>query len=187
MNRKLINRLYWGFWSSTTLLVGILTGYFIAHSLLLGPFFTWFIESDKISLLQQTFSIYKATPGYAHLYGLYYVPLLLSLISGGVWTILAFILKRDRVISIIAGLPTYFISIAFFATGFTNTEQAVMSGVADAATYQLFASENVPLHTSFAVIHAISFSLLLMIALKEIRSLYFSTLQSHDARMRAEP
>lgn len=82
---------------------------------------------------------------------------------------MAFVLKRDRVISIFAGLPTYFISAIFFATGFSKVEELVMSGIADNATNQLFALENVPLHTSFAVIHTISFVLLLVIALRKIK------------------
>ena len=168
MNKDVMNKLYWGLWCSTTVLVGILTGYFIAHSLLLGQFFSWSIESGKVGLLRQTYSVFRQTPGYSLLYGLYYTPILLSLVSGGIWTVLAFVMRRDRVISFFAGLPTYFMSAIFMATGFSSTENAVMSGVANEATNQLFALENVPIHTSFAIIHAVSFLLLLVIALKKL-------------------
>jgi hypothetical protein len=168
MHKNIMNQLYWSSWFSTTIFVGILAGYFISHSVLLGPFFSWFIESGKVDLLHQTFSVYRETAGYSHLYNLYYAPILFSLISGGIWTILAFILKRDRVISIFAGLPTYFMSAIFLATGFSNTENAVMSGIADDATNRLFALENVPIHTSFAIIHTISFLLLLVIVLRKV-------------------
>lgn len=85
---NLMNKLYWGFWCSTTVLVGILAGFFIAHSLLLGPFFSWFIESGKVDLLRQTFSVYRATAGYSHLYNLYYAPIFFHLFraaSGQYW------------------------------------------------------------------------------------------------------
>lgn len=171
MHKNFINKLYWGFWCSTTILTGILAGFMISHSLILGPFFTWFIESGNVDLLQSTFSVYRTSSSASLLHSLYYMPLLLALISGAIWTVLSFLLKRDRIIAVIAGLSTFWVSIIFLGTGFGEVEEAAMSGIADETTMQLFASLNLPIHTSFAIIYTVSFLLLLIVVLKKINNL----------------
>ena len=52
MNNALLNKLYWIFLCSTIILSGILAGFMISHSIMLGRFFTWYIESGNMELLQ---------------------------------------------------------------------------------------------------------------------------------------
>lgn len=169
MHKNFINKLYWGFWCSTIILIGIMAGFMISHSLMLGRFFTWFIESDNVDLLCQTFSVFRGSVNYSFYYSLYLYPLLFSLISGVIWTVLSLIMKRDRIIAIIAGLSTLWVGIIFITYKFGTVEDAVVSGIADETTMQLFASINVPIHTSFALIYTISFLLLLIVVLKKIK------------------
>ena len=171
MHKNFINKLYWIFWCSTTILTGIMAGFMISHSLMLGRFFNWFIESGNVDLLRQTFSVFRGTGNYSFFYSLYLSPLLLSLISGIIWTVLSFILKRDRIIAIIAGLATVWVGAIFVAFKFGKVEEAVMMGIADETTMQLFASLNLPIHTSFAIIYTVSFLLLLIVVLKKINNL----------------
>ena len=84
---------------------------------------------------------------------------------------LSFILKRDRIIAIIAGLATVWVGVIFVAFEFGKVENAVMMGIADETTMQLFASLNLPIHTSFAIIYTVSFLLLLIVVLKKINNL----------------
>ena len=58
MNKNIIDKLYWFFWASTTILTGILAGFMISHSIMLGRFFTWYVESGNMELLRQTFSVF---------------------------------------------------------------------------------------------------------------------------------
>lgn len=162
-------RAYWYSWCGITIVTGILAGFMISQSLILGPFFTWFVEAGKTDLLRETYSVYRASGTFALRYSLYYLPLLLSLVFGGIWTVLAFLHKPDRVVAIIAGLSTYWVSALFIGTGFMGVEEATMKGLADEVTLQRFVSLNVPLHSTFAVIYTISLALLLVVAIRRMR------------------
>jgi len=168
MIKNIINKLFWPFWCSTTILTGILAGFMISHSIMFGRFFTWFIESGNVDLLRSTYSVFRPlNESYDALYDYF---LLFALISGIIWFVLALILKRERIIATIAGLATVWVSVIFFGTGFDEVEEAALSGIADETTMQLFASLNVPIHTSFAIIYTVSFLLLLVVALKRIKT-----------------
>ena len=168
MNKNIINKLYWIFWCSTTILTGILAGFMISHSIMFGRFFTWFIKSGNVDLLLSTYSVFRpSNESYDALYDYF---LLCAFISGIIWVVLALILKRDRIIATIAGLATVWVSVIFIGTGFDEVEEAALSGIADETTMQLFASLNVPIHTSFAIIYTVSFLLLLVVALKRIKT-----------------
>ena len=163
MKKKFLLKLFWIFWFSTTVLTGILSGFMISHSIMLGRFFNWYIESDNRELLRQTFTVFREThaPGV-----LYNSPLYLALLSGVVWTVLAFILKRDRIIACLAGLSTFWVGNIFFLSLLNKAEEAVLSSNADAAMAQYYLSINLPLHISFAVIYLASVFLLLWVPLK---------------------
>ena len=168
MNRNIINKLYWIFWCSTTVFTGISAGMMIAHTLQLGRFFTWLIESGNEDLLHQTFTVFRQTN---RIQDMSYDSLLyLALVSGIIWIVLAFILKRERIIAIIAGLSTVWVGAIFSISDIDEAEEAVLSGTADAGLTQLFVSINVPVHTCFAVIYTVCFILLLYVALKRIKT-----------------
>jgi hypothetical protein len=166
-DKNIIDKLYWIFWCSTTILTGILAGFMISHAIMFGRFFTWFIESGNADLLRSTYTVFRESSSPQVLYNSF---LYLALASGIIWTVLAFLMKRDRIIAIIAGLSTFWVSLVFFGTGFDELEEAVMLGIADETTMQSFASLNVPIHTCFAIFYVVSLLLLLVVALKRIKS-----------------
>ena len=165
MSKNILNKLFWVFWCSTTILTGILAEFMVSHSIMLGRFFNWYIESGNVELLHQTFTVFRevSSPPPQDLYD---VPLYLAFVSGVIWTVLAFVLKRDRIIAMIAGLSTYWVGNIFFISDLNEAEEAVLSGIADASVTQFFASINLPIHTCFAVIYVVSLLLLLLVALK---------------------
>jgi len=169
MNKNIISRLYWIFWFSTTVLTGICAGFMIAHILQLGRFFTWLIESGNEALLHQTFTIFRETNRIQDM--AYDSILYLTLVSGIIWIVFAFILKRERIIAIIAGLSTFWVGNIFSISDIDEAEEAVLSGTADARLTELFVSINVPTHTSFAVIYTVCFILLLYIAFKRLKTI----------------
>ncbi len=54
-------------------------------------------------------------------------------------------------------------SSVFFASGFSDAEEAVATGVADETVRQFFVSWNMPMHTTFATFYTLCFFLLLFI------------------------
>ncbi|MBN1892117.1 MAG: hypothetical protein JW780_04990 [Clostridiales bacterium] len=169
MNKNILSRLYWIFWCATTMLTGILAGFLISHSVMLGRFFTWMLESGNEDLLRQTFSVFRDTvsppPNI-----IYNIPLYLGLIFGILYTVVSFLLKRDRVIAVIAGLSTFWVGNIFFVSNFNKAEEAVMTGTAEADVMIFFMRTNLPFHITFAFIYSVSFFLLLLVALKKIKN-----------------
>ncbi len=170
MNNTYKNRLFWIFWCSTTILTGILAGFLTSHAIMFGRFQTWFIESGNVDLLHKTFTVFREASSPQVLYDSFFY---LALASGIIWTVLAFLMKRDRIIAMIAGLSTLWVSIVFFASNFGRAEDEVLMGIADERMTQLFVSLNVPIHTCFAIFYVLSLFLLLVVALKNKQS--FST------------
>lgn len=163
----IICRIYAILWFLITILTGILAGFLTSHSIMLGRFFTWLIESDNYKVFIETFSVFReATHANVH-YNLF---LWASLIIGIIWIIFCFIVKKNRIIGLIAGLSSLWVSCVFFASNFSDAEEAVAMGVADEAVRQFFVSWNIPMHISFAVFYTLCFFLLLLAGCKEIRS-----------------
>jgi len=163
MKKNTLRKLFWIFWCSTTILTGILAGFLVSHSIMLGRFFQWFIESGNEDLLHQTYTVFRAA-GNPHI--AYNIPLLLAFISGIIWTVLAFVAKRDRIIAATAGLSTTWVGVIFFISNFAEAEEAVMTATADATLTQLYTTLNLPLHTLFAAMYVVSLFLLLLVPLK---------------------
>ena len=136
----------------------------ISHAIMLGRFFTWFVETGNMDLLQSTYSVFRRANNPHILYNSF---LYLGLISGIIWTVLAFLKKKNRFIAAVAGLSTLWVATIFRFLNFDYMEEAVVSGIADGKTAQSFAALNVPIHVCFAVIYSISFFLLLFIVLKK--------------------
>ena len=175
MNAKLINKLFWYFWFATTIYTGILCGFMISHSLILGRYFSWSVATGH-SL--SNFTAFRNTRDYPIYYGLYYSFLWVHLLIGIIWTVLTFLSKRERIekiIAIIAGLSSFWVGLIFSISDIDEAEEAVMSGTANASMKQLFVLLNVPVHTSFAIIYLVSFFLMLVIA---YRNLEFKNLDS---------
>jgi hypothetical protein len=174
MNKNILSKMYWIFWCAATMLTGILAGFLISHSVMLGRYFTWMLESGNEDLLRQTFSVFResVSPPPQIIYN---IPLYLGLIFGVVYTVLSFLLKRDRIIAVTAGLSTFWVANIFFISNFNKAEAAVMSSTADAEVMQFFENTNLPFHITFAVIYSVSFFLLLVVALKKIQKLASKT------------
>ena len=146
-------------WFAVTLLTGILAGFLVSHSVMLGRYFTWLIKSGHYEVFTGTFSVFRlATRANVH-YNLF---LWVHLVLGILWAASCFIVRSRRIVALAAGLSSFWVGSVFFATGFASAEQAVASGMADAATRSFFAAWNLPLHASFAVFYTACFLLLLL-------------------------
>jgi hypothetical protein len=163
MKKNTLNKLFWVFWCSTTILTGILAGFLVSHAIMFGRFLQWFMESGNETLLHQTYTVFRAASS-PHI--AYNIPLSLAFVSGIIWTVLAFIVKRDRIIAVTAGLSTVWVSMIFFISDFGEAEEAMMTATADARLTQLYTSLNLPIHTLFAAMYVVSLFLLLLVPLK---------------------
>jgi len=162
-----IHRIHKILWFLITILTGILAGFLTSHSVMLGRYFTWLIESENYRVFIDTFSVFRSeTQANIH-YNLF---LWASLIVGIIWTIVSFIVKKNRIVALISGLSSFWVSCVFFASDFSNAEEAVAMGVADEAIRKFFVSWNIPMHTSFAIFYTFCFLLLLISGCKDIYS-----------------
>jgi len=158
-NGEFFRRIHWVLWFAITMLTGILAGFLASHSVMLGRYFTWLIESGNNQVFTDTFSVFReATHANVH-YNLF---LWASFAIGIIWTISSFIVRKNRIVSLIAGLSSFWVGCVFFASGFSVAEEAVCTGIADEAVRQFFVSWNIPMHTSFAVFYTLCFFLLLL-------------------------
>ena len=165
-DRETIRRIHRVLWFAITMLTGILAGFLTSHSVMLGRYFTWLIESGNYHVFTDTFAVFReATHANVH-YNLFFWT---SLIIGIIWTIFCFIVKKSRIIALVAGLSSFWVGFVFFASGFSDAEEAVAAGVANEAVRQFFVSWNIPLHTSFATFYTLCIFLLLLSGFKEIR------------------
>jgi hypothetical protein len=157
--RGAVRRVYWILWFALTMITGILSGFLVSHSIMLGRFFTWLIESGNNSVFVDTFSVFrKATRANVH-----YNPFLwISLAIGVAWTAVCFIIRNTRVTAVVAGLSSFWVGCVFFVSDFAAAEAAVASGTAGEALQQFFVAWNIPMHVSFAIFYSICFFLLLL-------------------------
>ena len=72
MNANFLNKLFWLFWCSTTILTGILSGFMISHSINYGRFLHWLVESGNLDLLQETLAVYREINSAHFFLDLYY-------------------------------------------------------------------------------------------------------------------
>jgi hypothetical protein len=163
MKKNTLSKLFWIFWCSTTILTGILAGFLVSHAIMFGRFLQWFMDSGNENLLHQTYTVFRAASN-PHI--AYNIPLTLAFFSGIIWTIFAFIVKRDRIIAVTAGLSTTWVGAIFFISHLGEAEEAVLSATADAGLTQLYTTLNLPLHTLFAAMYVVSLFLLLLVPLK---------------------
>jgi hypothetical protein len=162
----IVHRIHRVLWFAITMLTGILAGFLTSHSVMLGRYFTWLIESGNYQVFTDTFSVFReATRANVH-YNLF---LWASLIAGIIWTIFCFITNKNRIIALIAGLSSFWLACVFFASGFSDAEEAVAKGIADEAVRQFFVSWNIPMHISFAIFYAFCFFLLLLSGCRQFR------------------
>jgi len=117
-------------WFAITILTGILAGFLTSHSVMLGRYFTWLIESGNYQVFTDTFSVFRAATHANVHYNLF---LWVSFIVGIIWTIFCFMARKDRVVALIAGLSSFWVACIFFASGFSDAEEAVAMGIADEA------------------------------------------------------
>ena len=164
--KAILRRSYWVLWFALTMLTGILSGFLLSHSVMLGRYFSWLIESGNNHVFVDTFSVFRdATRANLH-YNLF---LWISFVVGIAWTPICFIARKTRAVAVTAGLSTFWVGSVFFASNFAAAEQAVSTGTATEAVRRFFLSWNLPIHASFAAFYSICFFLLLFSGFREVR------------------
>jgi hypothetical protein len=158
-NNSFLPRLHRILWFGITILTGILAGFLTSHSVMLGRYFTWLIESGDYRVFSDSFALFReATHANMH-YNLF---LWASLAVGIVWMVTSLLVRKDRITALVAGLSSFWVGCVFFASGFASVEDAVCSGTADEAARRFFVSWNLPMHASFAVFYTLCFFLLFL-------------------------
>lgn len=165
-DKNIISKSYIVFWFIITILTGILAGFLTSHSIMLGRYFTWLVDTGNYNVFVDSFSVFRqATKAYIF-YNSFFV---MSLIAGIIWTVFCFISRKNRIIGLIAGLSSLWVGTVFYASGFAGSEAAVCSGTADEAVRDFYAMLNIPIHSSFAVFYLLCFFLLLASGIRQNR------------------
>jgi len=162
--KNILFRIYRVLWVAITMLTGILSGFLLSHSVMLGRYFTWLIESGNNHVFTDTFSVFREATGANVHYNMF---LWISLLVGITWAVFCFIVKKSRIVACIAGLSSLWVGFVFFASNFSTAEAAVATGTADEAVRQFFVAMNLPLHISFAVFYTICFFLLILAGIRQ--------------------
>lgn len=158
-DKAVIGRVYWVLWFALTMITGILAGFLVSHSIMLGRYFTWLIESGNNHVFADTFSVFRETTRANVHYNLF---LWVSLSVGLAWTVVCFIIRNTRVTAVFAGLSSFWVGCVFFVSDFAAAEAAVATGTAGEALRKFFVAWNIPMHVSFAIFYSICFFLLLL-------------------------
>jgi len=164
MKRIVMTRIQRVLWYATTLSTGILTGFLVSHSVMLGRFFTWLIKADRYDVFEESFSVFRLS---SHANVHYNLFLVVALVIGVLYAAISLILRKDRPTALLAGLSTLWVSCVFFISRFSDAEAAVASGVADQSVRDFFVAWNLPMHSSFAIFYAVCFLLLLRSGMRQ--------------------
>jgi hypothetical protein len=68
----------------------------ISHSINYGRFLHWLVESGNVDLLYETLTIYREIISVSFFLNLYYSFIWLALLSGVIFIVLAFLMKREN-------------------------------------------------------------------------------------------
>jgi hypothetical protein len=147
-------------WYPVVIFTGIMAGFLLSHSVMLGRFFSWTLRSGNVDFFRNLFSVFRAESGANIHYNMF---LWVSMFAGILWTVSCFLAKKNRILAVTAGMSTFWVGFVFFSSGFAVAENAVSSAAADTTLTDLFLSLNLPLHISFAIFYLACFVLLLII------------------------
>jgi hypothetical protein len=148
-------------WLISVVLTGTTTGFYISHSVILGPWYTWFTkEKGKLPLLYETYSEFRREQAPV-LYLIICYAQGLSVVAFALYAALA---GRNAAQSILSAAFSMLAGILFLGTGFSKLEATVLAGTdRSPESVRRYATLNVPLHVAFAVLMLASFLGLLLI------------------------
>ncbi|TMB37805.1 MAG: hypothetical protein E6J55_25655 [Deltaproteobacteria bacterium] len=127
----------------TTILAGIVTGFYLSHTLVLGRMFSWLAEPSRLSLLNQTYSEFRVL----HPPLLYIAVICIQQVAALAFSILSVLLRRQAFPAAAAAVCTLVVPLIHVASGFFRLEVGVVSGaVRDSAQLSRFGAWNVPIH-----------------------------------------
>ena len=148
---------------AATILAGIATGFYLSHTLVLGPMFSWLAEPARLPLLHQTYSEFRVL----HPPVLYLGVVTLQQAAALVFAVVAVSMKRDPLRAVAAAACALVVPAVHVLSGFFALEVGVVSGtIVDTARLARFAAWNVPIHVFHTAATLAAFILLCRIPWK---------------------
>lgn len=165
MKRKRPEKYFWASWLFATVLSGMVLGFYVSHSIVLGPFFSWFIESGKYQLLNETYATFR----HQHPTNLYYILLGIQGLASFIFMISTWINGHNLIAGIIVGVCAPLAGVIHSISGFGILEINILSGrTVGQMELTNFTRWNVPIHLLYALIMLVGVVTLLLIPLKII-------------------
>jgi hypothetical protein len=133
-------------------LLAMLCGYFVSHSIVLGRFFQWFIDSGNYELLGRTYSVFReqGMPVAPYLAGF-----LLQFALAVVMALIAWRLRRNTGLALLLVLPLPAMLAVHFLSGYEAVEDVTHLGKATASQLAVYSSLNLTVHWLYALIYAL--------------------------------
>lgn len=149
-----------------TILTGIVTGFYLSHSLVLGPMFSWLSDPTRLPLLQQTYAEFRIL----HPPWLYLAVIELQQAAVVAFAALSARDRRHVLAAVAAAVCTLVVPAVHVVSGFFRLEVEVVSGVLhEPADLARFAAWNVPIHVFHTLATFAAFVILCRIRIREGR------------------
>lgn len=157
-----MNRLYWPSWALATATTGLVGGFFLGHSLLLGRFFDWLLTSGRARTLAETYPVFRQ--GSAAL-DVFYAIAGLQVLAGIGFAIVSVMARRTITIGLLNGLLAVSWPLVHYASGFGALEAAVLRSTTEAPRHLIdaFVAYNTPIHIYHATALLIALAALLAV------------------------
>jgi len=157
-----VNRLYWPVWALATATTGLVAGFFLGHSLLLGRFFDWLLTSGRARTLAETYPEFRQ--GSASL-DVFYALAGLQVLAGVAFAIVSLAGRRTTIPGLLVGLASVSWPTVHYLSGFGALEAAVLRNPTEAPRHvaEAFVAYNTPVHIYHATILIVAFCVLLAV------------------------
>jgi len=154
------SRLYVACHLLATTLAGIVTGFYLSHTLVLGRMFSWLADPSRLLLLKQTYSDFRLI----HPPVLYLAIITIQQAVALGFAVLSVSLKRQVLPAVAVAACSLVVPLVHDSSGFFRLEVGIVSGaVHDATELSRFAAWNVPIHVFHTLATLAAFILLVRI------------------------
>ncbi|MBI2207781.1 MAG: hypothetical protein HYU41_28450 [Candidatus Rokubacteria bacterium] len=157
-----MNRLYWPSWALATATTGLVGGFFLGHSLLLGRFFDWLLTSGRARTLAETYPAFRE--GSATL-DIFYALAGLQVLAGVAFAVASLVGRRSTIPGLLVGLASISWPTVHYLSGFAALEAAVLRSPTEPPRHVVdaFVAYNTPVHIYHAAILIVALCVLLAV------------------------
>jgi hypothetical protein len=159
-------RLYWPCWVVAAALTGVVAGFMLGHTLILGRFLDWMLAATTPGLLARTYPVFRGGAGRAGL-DVYYGVAGLQVLAVLAFFAVALAARRQRLAAGVAAASGSSWLVVHYASGFAGLEAGVLKTTAGVpgAVAARFLAWNGPIHIVHSTVLVLALVVLLCVPL----------------------